>query len=118
MACVVTIIVPTGHVILTSYRLNQIVLILGGFTIITEYVTVATIFTMASKVWNASGEFEYAWRKNPLLSSRPLTRKYGTSLQNIKIRIGSSNFVGQNTPFVFISFLIEQTVSLVLMNNV
>jgi hypothetical protein len=118
MACIVAIIVPTGYVILTAYHINQIILILGGFTVITEYVLVATIFSMAGKVWNSSVQFRYAWRKNTRLSSRPLSRRYGTSLQNLKIQIGSSNFVEKNTPFVFVSFLIEHTVALVIMNKV
>jgi hypothetical protein len=118
MSSVIAAVVTTGYFIVTSYHINQIIFILGGFPLITEYAIMFTIFTMASKVWNTSVEFRYAWKKNMRMSSRPLTRRYQASLQCLKIKIGSSNFVEQNTPFVFVSFLLEQTVSLLLMNNV
>jgi hypothetical protein len=82
-----------------------------------EYAIVIIVFIMASKIWNGSVKFRYAWRTNMRLSSRPLTRRYEASLQNLKIKMGSSNFVERNTPFVFVSFCVEQTISLVLLNN-
>jgi hypothetical protein len=117
MAVCCLIMVPSGYLLITSYHLNQIILI--GLLLITiaEYAIVITLFIMASKIWNASVKFRKAWRTNQRLSSRPLTRRYGASLQNLKIKIGSSNFVEQNTPFVFLSFCIEQTITLVLLNN-
>jgi hypothetical protein len=117
MAASIMIMVPSGYLLITSYHLNQIILI--GLVLITiaEYAIIITLFIMASKIWNASKIFRNAWRTNHRLSSRPLTRRYGASLQNLKIKIGSSNFVEQNTPFVFLSFCIEQTITLVLLNN-
>jgi hypothetical protein len=117
MAACSMIMVPSGYLLITSYHLNQIILI--GLVLITiaEYAIIITLFIMASKIWNASVKFRKAWRTNQRLSSRPLTRRYGASLQNLKIKIGSSNFVEQNTPFVFLSFCIEQTIMLVLLNN-
>jgi hypothetical protein len=117
MAAVIMIMVPSGYLLATSYHINQIILIALVFLTLTEYASITTIFIMASKVWNGSVNFRNAWKKNMRLSSRPLTRRYGASLQNIKIKIGSSNFVERNTPFVFISFCIEQTITLVLLNN-
>jgi hypothetical protein len=42
----------------------------------------------------------------------------GASLQHLKIKIGSSNFVERNTPFILVSFCVEQTITLVLLNKV
>jgi hypothetical protein len=117
MAAAIMILVPSGFLLMTSYHVHPIILFGLAFVTIMAYATITTIFIMASKVWNASVRFRYAWKKNIRLSSRPLTRRYGASLQNLKIQIGSSNFVEQNTPFIFISFCIEQTISLVLLNN-
>jgi hypothetical protein len=117
MAGVIMIMVPSGYLLVTSYHINHIVLIALVFITITQYLIITTIFIMASKVWNGSVKFRDAWRKNLRLSSRPLSRRYGTSLQNLKIKIGSFNFVERNTPFVFVSFCIEQTIMLVLLNN-
>jgi hypothetical protein len=118
MAAVIAIMIPSGYLLVTSYHVNQLVLIVLVFITIMEYVPITTIFIMASKVWNASVQFRYAWKKNMRLSSRPLTRRYGASLQNLKIKIGSSNFVERNTPFVLVSFCVEQTITLVLLNKV
>jgi hypothetical protein len=117
MAACIMIMVPSGYLLITSYHLNQIILI--GLVLITiaEYAIIITLFIMASKIWNASVKFRKAWKTNHRLSSRPLTRRYGISLQNLKIKVGSSNFVEQNTPFVFLSFCIEQTITLVLLNT-
>jgi hypothetical protein len=118
MASILLIIIPTGFFLVTSYHMNPIVLIVLLFMTMMEYLVATTIFIMASKVWNASAKFRYGWRKNKRLSSRPLSRKYGSSLQNIKIMIGSSNFIEKNTPFIFLSLCIEQTITLVLLKNV
>jgi hypothetical protein len=117
MAAVMAMMIPSGYLLVTSYHLNQLVMIAVVFLTFMEYVLFTTIFIMASKVWNASVQFRYAWKKNPRLSSRPLTRRYGASLQNLKIQIGSSNFVERNTPFVLVSFCVEQTIALVLLNK-
>jgi hypothetical protein len=117
MAATIVILVPTGYVLVTSYHISQIVWIAMLLLTIMEYAIVIIVFIMASKIWNGSVKFRYAWRTNMRLSSRPLTRRYEASLQNLKIKMGSSNFVERNTPFVFVSFCVEQTISLVLLNN-
>jgi hypothetical protein len=117
MATCIMIMVPSGYLLITSYHIHPIILIGLLLMTIADYVIIMTLFIMASKIWNASVKFRNAWRTNKRLSSRPLTRRYGASLQNLKIKIGSSNFVEQNTPFVFLSFCVEQTISLVLLNN-
>jgi hypothetical protein len=117
MASVIMIIIPTGYFLLTSYHINQIVLILLGLLSIIEYVFIAIIFIMASKVWTGSVKFRNAWRSNTRLSSRLLCRRYEASLQHLKIKVGSSNFVEANTPFVVLSLCVEQTITLVLLNK-
>jgi hypothetical protein len=117
MAAFIMGVIPSGYLLITSYHINQLVLIALVFITIMEYAIMTTVFIIASKVWTASVNYRYAWRNNTRLCSRPLTRRYGASLQNLKIKIGSSNFVEQNTPFVFLSFCIEQTITLVLLNN-
>jgi hypothetical protein len=82
-----------------------------------EYFLIVVMFSMASKVWSQSVEFVWCWKRNDELARKPLTRRYGKSLQNLKVQIGSTNFVEQNTPFVFFSFCVEQTVGLVLMQK-
>jgi hypothetical protein len=117
MAACIAIMIPNGYLLVTSYHVNQFVLIALVFITFMEYVIFTTIFIMASKIWNASVQFRYSWKKNTRLSSRPLTRRYGASLQNLKIKMGSSNFVERNTPFVLVSFCVEQTIALVLLNK-
>jgi hypothetical protein len=117
MATCIMIMVPSGYLLITSYHIHPIILIGLVLMTIADYIIIMTLFIMASKIWNFSVKFRNAWRTNKRLSSRPLTRRYGASLQNLKIMIGSSNFVEQNTPFVFLLFCIEQTISLVLLNN-
>jgi hypothetical protein len=118
MASVIMIIIPTGYFLVTFYHVNQIVLILLGLFTIIEYVLIATIFIMASKVWTGSVKFRHAWRNNTRLTCRPLSRKYEVSLQHLKIKVGSSNFVEANTPFVVLSLCVEQTITLVLLKTV
>jgi hypothetical protein len=60
---------------------------------------------MASKVWSNSHEFVCGWKRNDRLSAKAITRRYGKSMQALKVKIGSTNFVEQNTPFLFISFV-------------
>jgi hypothetical protein len=86
MAAVIMMLVPTGYFVVTSYNINQIMWISVLLFNIVQYVIITTIFIMASKIWNGSVNFRNAWRTNMRLSSRPLTRRYGASLQNLKIK--------------------------------
>jgi hypothetical protein len=111
------IMIPSGYLLITSYHINQMILLALLFITIMEYAIFTTMFTMASKVWNSSVKFRYAWRTNKRLGFRPIPRRYGASLQNLQIKIGSTNFFERNTPFIFLSFCIEQTVTLLLLNH-
>jgi hypothetical protein len=112
-------LVSSGFFLLTSYHhIHYFVLVVLGFTTFMEYSFSMTLFTVASKVWNASVEFKQAWRRNLQFSKQKVARRVGRNFRNLKINIGSSNFVERNTPFVYISFCIEQTITLVLMRKV
>jgi hypothetical protein len=113
----VVAVVSSGFFLLTSYHVHELVLILLAFVTFMQYFIVTTIFVVASKVWNASADFKFAWQRNEQFSRNRLTRRIGWSFRNMKIQVGSSNFVERNTPFVFLSFCIEQTISMVLLSK-
>jgi hypothetical protein len=113
----VVAIVSSGFFLLTSYHVHELVLILLAFITFMEYFIVTMIFVVASKVWNASADFKSAWQRNEQFSRNRITRRIGRSFRNMKIQVGSSNFVERNTPFVFLSFCIEQTISMVLLSK-
>jgi hypothetical protein len=118
MVGVALTMVLTGSFLLTSYHhVHQLVLIILAFTTFIEYCVIITIFIFASNVWTESDRFQWAWRKNDTFSKSRVAKKVGKSLRSLKIEIGSRNFVERNTPFVYLSFCIEQTISLVLLSK-
>jgi hypothetical protein len=118
MVGAVLTIVSCGFFLLTSYHhVHPFVLIILAFTTFMEYCIIFTIFVVASNVWTVSESIRWAWRKNDRFSKSPVARRVGKSFRNMKIEIGRMNFVERNTPFVFIAFCIEQTISLVLLSK-
>jgi hypothetical protein len=118
MVGTVLIIVSCGFFLVTSFHhLHPFVLLILAFTTFIEYCLIFTIYVVASKVWTESECIRWAWRKNDRFSKSPLARRVGKSFRNMKIEIGRTNFVERNTPFVFVSFCIEQTISLVLLSK-
>jgi hypothetical protein len=111
------IAVATGFLLLTMYNIHFIVLFIASYVLITEYVILFAMFTMASMVWSNSEQFKLTCGRNILLNRVRVLRKRYKCLQNLKIKIGDSNFVENNTPFVYISCCIEQTISLVLLQK-
>jgi hypothetical protein len=75
---------------------------------------VIVIFSIAENVWSQSVQYKWAWKRNPQLAKNKLFRRYAKSLQDMKVKIGATNFVEKNTPFVFVSFCVDQTANLVL----
>jgi hypothetical protein len=120
MACGVFIIVSSGFFLISTHHvdnLSVVTLLLLPITL-TEYAIVIIIFSLASKVWTNSIEFKLAWTRNHQMGNkRSLSRKEQKSIQNLKIKVGASNFIERNTPFILVSFCIEQTVSLLLVNG-
>jgi hypothetical protein len=118
MVGTVLIIVSCGFFLVTSYHhLHPFVLLILAFTTFIEYCLIFTIYVVASKVWTESDGIRWAWRENDRFSKSPLARRVGKSFRNMKIEIGRTNFVERNTPFVFVSFCIEHTISLVLLSK-
>jgi hypothetical protein len=111
------VVVATGFLLLTMYNVHFIVVFIASYALTTEYAILLAMFTMASTVWSNSEQFKLNCRQNSRLNRVRLIRKRYKCLQNLKIKIGDSNFVEQNTPFVYISCCIEQTISLVLLQK-
>jgi hypothetical protein len=109
--------VSSGFFLITSYHVHQLVLMILAFITFMEYCIISMIFIVASNVWTESESIRWAWRKNDRFSNSPVARRVGGSFRNLKIEIGRTNFVERNTPFVFLSFCIEQTISLVLLSK-
>jgi hypothetical protein len=114
---ILLICIATGFVLLTMYNVHFMVLFIASYILVTEYIVLLTMFTMASRVWSNSEQFKLTCRQNSRLNRIRLLRKHTKCLQNLKIKIGDSNFVEKNTPFMYISCCIEQTVSLVLLRK-
>jgi hypothetical protein len=114
---ILLITVATGFLLLTMYNVHFIVIFIASYVLVTEYVILLAMFAMASMVWSNSKQFKLTCGRNSRLNRVRLLRKRYKCLQNLKIKIGDSNFVEQNTPFVYISCCIEQTISLVLLHK-
>jgi hypothetical protein len=117
MGTVLLMVIPNGYFIISMHQIPTLFLILGIYVTFIQYSVVLLIFSTASKVWINSREFVWGWNRNERLLNKTLTKKYGKSLQNLKVKIGSTNFVELNTPILLFSFCIEQTITLVLLNK-
>jgi hypothetical protein len=117
MASALLIVIPAGYFMLAMHSTSTLVSTAGIYITLTEYAGLTVIFSMAGKLWSESVECKWAWKANGQQKRKHICAKYGKSLQDLKVKIGSCNFVEKNTPFVFVSFCIEQTVNLVLMGK-
>jgi hypothetical protein len=117
LASFLLVVIPGGYFAVTMQNTSIFASIAGTYVILTAYACIVILFSMAGKVWSESMEFKWAWKRNDQLARNKLTRRYAKSFQDLKVKIGSTNFVERNTPFVLLSFCVEQTVSLVLMQK-
>jgi hypothetical protein len=117
MATALLIIIPSGYSVITMHSTSPWAFIAITYIALTEYASITVMFGMAGRVWGESVEFNWAWKKNHQLAGKPISRKYAKSLKHIKVKIGATNFFEKNTPLVFLSFCIQQTVNLVLMQK-
>jgi hypothetical protein len=117
MGIITLVVIANGYFAITMHNFSGIFVMLGIYMTFMEYIILIILFRMASKVWSNSVEFAWSWKRNDRASRMRLMRRYGKSLQPLKVKIGSTNFVELNTPFVFFSFCMEQTISLVLLNQ-
>lgn len=76
--------------------------------------SVIFIVKVAAGVLNRSNRFLASARNNYMFSRQTLFKKIARSLGRIKIRFGSTNFIDQLTPFIFIDFCLTNTVNLML----
>jgi hypothetical protein len=118
MGTILLLLIANGYFLISMHQIPTIFLIFGIYVTFMQYMASILLFSVASNVWSNSSEFVCGWSKDGRLSTKPLTRKYRKSLQILKVKIGSTNFVELNTPFVFFSFCIEQTINLVLLNKI
>jgi hypothetical protein len=117
MASSLLIVIPAGYFMLVMHSTSPLVSTAVIYITLTEYAVITVLFSMAGKLWSESVEYKWAWKANGQHKRKQIPAKYGKSLQDLKVKIGSCNFVEKNTPFVFVSFCIEQTISLVLMQK-
>jgi hypothetical protein len=113
MASVFLIVIPGGYLIITMHGTSPFASVSGSCITLT-YSVVIVIFSIAGNVWSQSVEYKWAWKRNHQLAKNKLSRRYAKSLQHMKVKIGDTNFVEKNTPFVFVSFGVDKTVNLVL----
>jgi hypothetical protein len=81
------------------------------------YICLVAFLSFASKVWTGSESVSTSWKQNPQLMKNPVTRRVRMSVRNMKINIGTINFIERMTPLVVLSFCAEQTVTLLLLGN-
>jgi hypothetical protein len=117
VALFLLVVIPGGYFAVTMQSTSPFPSIAGTYIILTAYASITVLFSMAGKIWSESVEFKWAWKRNDQLARNKLTRRYAMSFQDLKVKIGSTNFVERNTPFVLLSFCVEQTVSLLLMQK-
>jgi hypothetical protein len=114
-------VIMCGYVLITTiqtyYSSQLIVACIGSCIVIMEYLLITIVLSMASKVWTASVAFRSAWKTNHRLASKRIGRMCARAMPNLKVKIGCTNFVERNTPFILFAFCVEQTISLVLLNK-
>jgi hypothetical protein len=82
----------------------------------TLMIAVTFILTVASNVWIESMELlENMRMRNKQPNRMRLVKMTIRSLPPLKIKIGSVNFIERMTPFVSLSFMMEQSISLIIM---
>jgi hypothetical protein len=81
-------------------------------------IAVTFMLTVASTVWIESVEFLENLRMRQKQSKNVrLVKMTIRSLPPLKIKIGSVNFIEKMTPFVSLSFMMEQSISLIIVNK-
>jgi hypothetical protein len=116
LACVLLFLIPMGYFILTIL-VSPFVLVALAYTTVMTYTTWIIMLSMSASVWDQSIEVRWCWTRNEQLAKKRISRRYGNSLKYLKVKIGSTNFVEKNTPFVFFSFCVDQTISLLLLQK-
>jgi hypothetical protein len=113
------VLIPSGFVLITIIRFSPIVLLsLFSILIAFEYLVFLVLFTLASDVWRGSLELKRTLNnKSWTVKGNLKYRRYMVrSMQMMKIKVGGgNNFIEKNTPFVFLDFVIQQSISVILL---
>jgi hypothetical protein len=81
---------------------------------------VGTIFfvTVGSTLWIESEVLAQAVKvRNARSINRRLCKRLIETLPPLKVKVGSVNFIERMTPCIVISFMIEQAISLIILNK-
>jgi hypothetical protein len=117
VAITMTLGISSGTFLVKIYR-DSFLLSLSAFVVaIICYFCLGVMLSFASLVWTGSDKMNVAWRQNPRLMRNSVTRRERMCMRNMKIKIGSVNFVERMTPLVVLSFCVEQTIMFVLLLN-
>jgi hypothetical protein len=117
VAAAIGVIILSGSFMLIVYRESIPMFLCAAVINLTCYFLIGTFITFASHVWTTSDKIQISWKQNPRLMKNPISRRTRLSVRNMKIKIGSCNFIERMTPLVIISFCVEQTVTVVLLRN-
>jgi hypothetical protein len=117
VTAVILLAILSGSLLLKISQ-ESILLALFAFAIVIVcYICLGVFLSFASHIWIGSEKINTSWKKNPQLMKNPVTRRVRMSVRNMKIKIGSVNFIERLTPLVVLSFCVEQTVTLILLGN-
>jgi hypothetical protein len=105
------ILAISGGTFLVKIYRDSFLLALSALAVaIVCYFCLAVILSFASLVWRGSDKINVAWKQNPRLMRNPITRRNRMCMRNLKVKIGSVNFIERMTPLVVLSFCMEQTI--------
>jgi hypothetical protein len=117
VTAVILLSILSGSFMLKTYRDSIIFFIFSFGVTVACYSLLGILLTFASHVWTTSDKIQISWKQNPRLMKNPISRRTRLSVRNMKIKIGSCNFIERMTPLVIISFCVEQTVTVILLRN-
>jgi hypothetical protein len=96
---------------LKIYRESILLAILAFGVAIVCHLYLLVILRIASHAWTGSENIKASWKENPQLMRNLLNRRIRVSVRNMKVKIGSVNFVQRLTPFIVLSFCAEHIIT-------
>jgi hypothetical protein len=112
-----TLAISSGTFLVKIYRDSFLLSLSASVVAIICYFCLGVMLSFASLVWTGSDKINVALRQNPRLMRNSVTRRNRMCMRNMKIKIGSVNFIERMTPLVVLSFCVEQTIMFVLLLN-
>jgi hypothetical protein len=117
VAATMTLAISSGTFLVKIYRDSFLLSLSASVVAIVCYFCLGVMLSFASLVWTGSDKMNVALRQNPRLMRNSVTRRERMCMRNMKIKIGSVNFVERMTPLVVLAFCVEQTIMFVLLLN-